>query len=179
MFPKGFPTAEDKTQPESKTNPRSMEDEVILNFFPKTPLGPTAHNSPLCHILQLWKLSPEVGFWKNTCIYYYIIYIVYIYIVYIYIIYIYIYNMLFRSSSDLCPLLRKLLSLYESQVPSLTYPCPHDMLWQWRRTAFQTGNVQQNATGIENFIPHSFLKRTLIFTIGLLQQTPMFEIRVC
>lgn len=46
MFPKGFPSAEDKTQPESKTNPRSMEDEVILNFFPKTPLGPTAHNSP-------------------------------------------------------------------------------------------------------------------------------------
>lgn len=27
---------QDKTQPESKTNPRSMEDEVILNFFPKT-----------------------------------------------------------------------------------------------------------------------------------------------
>ena len=60
-----------------------------------------------------------------------------------------IYNMLFRSSSDLCPLLRKLLSLYESQVPSLTYPCPHDMLWQWRRTAFQTRHFQQNATGIE------------------------------
>lgn len=30
---------EDKTRPESKTNPRSMEDDVILNHFPGMSLG--------------------------------------------------------------------------------------------------------------------------------------------